>query len=65
MCWGLLIKQNLVSLAVTSWLVKVTGRNKSNEGWIRTNSLKEQLRQWKNHFEQLLGQSPVLDDQPI
>ena len=32
MCRGLLIKQNLVSLAVTSWLVEVTGRNKSNEG---------------------------------
>ena len=23
------------------------------------------MKLWKNHFEQLLGQPPVLDDQPI
>ena len=29
------------------------------------NSPEEQLKLWKNHFEQLLGQLPVLNDQPI
>ena len=44
---------------------EVTGRKKLNEGQIRANSPEERLKLWKNHFEQLLGQPPVLDDQPI
>ena len=44
---------------------EVTGRKKLNEGRIRANSPEEPLKLWKNHFEQLLGQPPVPDDQPI
>ena len=44
---------------------EVTGQKKSNEGQIRVNSPEERLKLWKNHFEQLLGQPSVLDDQPI
>ena len=44
---------------------EVTGRKKLNEGRIRANSPEERLKLWKNHFEQLLGQPPVPDDQPI
>ena len=43
----------------------VTGQKKSNEGQIRTNSPEERSKLWKNHFEQLLGQPLVLDNQPI
>ena len=44
---------------------EVTGRKKSNEGRLKANSPEERLKLWKNHFEQLLGQPTVLDDQPI
>ena len=44
---------------------EVIGPKKSNEGRIRANSPKERLKLWNNHFEQLLKQPPVLDDQPI
>ena len=44
---------------------KLTGWKKSNERRIRANSPEEQLKLWKNHFNQLIGQSPVLDGQPM
>ena len=44
---------------------EVTCRKKLNEGRIRANSLEERLKLWRSHFEQLLGQPPVLDDQQI
>ena len=44
---------------------EVTGRKRSNEGRLKANSPEERLKLWKNHFEQLLGQPAVLDDQPI
>ena len=44
---------------------EVTCGKKLNEGQLRANSPEEQLKLWKNHFEQLLGQPPVLGDQPI
>ena len=44
---------------------EVKGQRKSNEGRIRAKSSEERLKLWKNRFEQLLGQPPVLDHQPI
>ena len=44
---------------------EVTGQRKSNERRIRAKSPEERLKLWKNCFEQLLGQPPVLDHQPI
>ena len=50
---------------VWATVYEVTGPKKSNEIRIRANSPEERLKLWNNHFEQLLGQPPVLDDQPI
>ena len=44
---------------------EVKGQRKSNEGRIRAKSSEERLKLWKNRFEQLLDQPPVLDHQPI
>ena len=44
---------------------EVSGRKKSKHSQIRANSPEERIKLWKKHFENLLGQPPVIDDQPI
>ena len=44
---------------------EVTERKNSKLGRIKANSPEERVKLWLNHFKQLLGQPPVVDDQPL
>ena len=44
---------------------EISGRKGSSRGEICDRCPKERLRLWKEHFEGLQGQPPVVDDQPI
>ena len=44
---------------------EITRRKASKAGQIRANSPEERIKLWKDHFENLLGQPPTIDDQPI
>ena len=37
----------------------------SKKGQLRADSPEERVKLWKDHFEKLLGQSPVVNDQPV
>ena len=44
---------------------EISGRKGSSRSRIRARCPKERMKLWKEHFEGLLGQPPVVDDQPI
>ena len=52
-----------------AWSVvnEISGRKGSSRGRIRASCPKERIhiQLWKEHFEGLLGQPPVVDDQPV
>ena len=44
---------------------EISGRKESSRGRIRASCPKERIKLWWEHFQRLLGQPPVVDDQPI
>ena len=50
-----------------AWTIvnEVSGRKGTKTNQIRANSPEERIKLWKEHFQNLLGQPPVIDDQPI
>ena len=44
---------------------EISGRNGSTRGRIHATCSKNSVKLWKEHFEGLLGQPPVVDDQSI
>ena len=56
---------NMKSRLVWATVNEVSGRKKSNSGQIRAKSPEERVNLWKLHFQNLLGQAPVVDGIPI
>ena len=54
-------------IASLAWFVvsEISGRKGSSRSWIRASFPKERMKLWKEHFEGLLGQPPVVDNEPI
>ena len=50
-----------------AWSVvnEISGQKESSRGRICAGNLKERIKLWKEHFEGLLGQPPIVDDQSI
>ena len=44
---------------------EVTRRKGPKLGRIKTSNREDRLAIWKDHFKNLLGQSPEIDDQPV
>lgn len=44
---------------------EISGRKTAKSGQIKAKSSEDQIKLWKEHFINLLGQPPVIDDQPI
>ena len=56
---------NQKSRLVWATINEVSGRKKTNTGQIRAKGPKERVKLWKQHFQNLLGQAPIIDDKPV
>ena len=44
---------------------EITGRKKSTKAKIKASNQEERLKKWMNHFQNLLGKSPIVSDSTI
>lgn len=60
-------KAHLNQKARLAWdtVNEITGRKGTKKGQIRAESPEERVQLWKEHFKNLLGQPPVIDDHPV
>ena len=56
---------NQKSRLVWATVNEISGRKKTNTGQIKAKSPEERVNLWKQHFQNLLGQAPVIDDVPV
>ena len=55
---------NQKSRLAWSTINEISGRKKTNRGQIKAESPEERVKLWKDHFVNLLGQTPVIDVKP-
>ena len=56
---------NQKSRLAWSTINEISGRKKTPSSQIKAKSNEERVKLWKEHFQKLLGQPPVIDDQTI
>ena len=56
---------NRKSRMAWSIINEISGRKKTNTGRIKASSPEERIKLWRDHFANLLGLPPVIDDRPI
>ena len=53
--------------AATAWQIvnEISGRKTTNKAKLKASSQQERIAQWKNHFQNLLGNPPDITNEPI